>query len=154
MKQLKKKFDVYCSWTDEQLDKEFPKAKSKRDFKLERESTDFKGQSWNEMDKTNMMTFREYILFFEAYYKETGECPDKDGWTLLKDKLSDGRVAYGLWYPDGRRVGFHWSGPDSRSSDGGARVAISLNTEPLVPLSLESAIEVVKGAGCKIIKEI
>lgn len=154
MNQLKKKFDVDCYWTDEQLDKEFPKAKSKRDFKLEQECSDFKGKSWNEMDKTNMMTFREYILFFEAYHKETGEYPDKAGWTLLKYKLSDGNVADGSWNPGNRRVRFYWYGPDYRYSCSGARVAISLDTESIVPLSLELAIEQVKEAGYIIYKEI
>ena len=157
MADLKKKFDVYCYWDDKQLDKEFPapKKKTSRTFSLQQESSDFKGQSWNEMDKTNMMTFREYILYFEAYNKETGEYPDKDGWTRFKDgPLSDGRVAYGLWSPDYRQVRFYWDYPDYRNSKGGARVAISLNPAPLVPLSLESAIQQVKEAGYIIYKQI
>jgi hypothetical protein len=136
---LKKKFDVYCYWDDKRLNKEFPvpKKSTTRRFALEAESSAMKGSSWNEMAsiRDSLMTFREYILYFEAYHKETGQYPDEKGWTFFRDHLSDGSVAGGDWRPVSRGVRFNWYYPGRRNSSGGARVAISLNSlDSLVPL--------------------
>lgn len=144
---LKKKFDVWSYW-DQDLDKNFPvpEKPTSRKFKLEKECTDLKGQSRNDMEKhsAELMTLREYILYFEAYYEQTEEHIDKDGWTIFQDRLPDGGVACGRWYPHDRDVGFSWYGADRRCSSRGARLAISLNSSKLVPLPLETRVKVLE----------
>lgn len=145
MQNLKKKFDVYSYWNDKELDENFPAPKkpTTREFSETQESNDFKGKYWNEMDKSEMMTFREYLLFFKAYHEKTGKYPDVDGWTIFKDSLSDGYVAYGGWAPDSRQVKFDWNCPGFRNSRSGARVAISLNpSATLVPSALPETLTI------------
>lgn len=136
MAELKKKVDVYCYWNDKELDKNFPKPEkaTTREFAIEAESSGMKGSSWNEMKdiRDGMMTFREYILYFAAHFHETGRYPDEIGWTLFKDGLPDGSVAFGFWNPYARRAYFSWNGPDFRNSPGGARVAISLSPSAML----------------------
>lgn len=138
MDDLRKSFKMFSYWDNRELDREFPipKELTSRSFNMETESSVMKGSSWNDMEniRKSMMTLREYILFFQAYFKETGNYPDIDGWTLFKDRLSDGDVARGGWLPALREVGFYWCYPAYRDSRGGARVAISLDSSaPLVP---------------------
>ncbi|HEY4832767.1 MAG TPA: hypothetical protein VIH61_09450 [Waddliaceae bacterium] len=131
MDNLRKKFTVYSYWNNKELDNNFPQLEetTTREFIVEQESSTMKGSSWNDMAdiRDDMMTFREYILFFEAYHKETGEYPDDKGWTLFKDSLPDGYVAYGRWYPGDRGVRFSWNGPGYRDSNCGARVCLQSN---------------------------
>lgn len=131
MKALKKKFDVYSYWNDKELDTNFPKPKkaTERSFSMSKKP-DVLYKSWDDMAdiRESMMTFREYILFFEAYHEETGEYPDVVGWTIFKDSLPDGDVADGCWDPASREVRFGWYYADNRNSDSGGRVAISLNS--------------------------
>lgn len=143
MAQLKKKFTVYSYCNDKELDTNFPKPKkaTTRSFSMSKEP-DVLNKSWDDMAdiRDSLMTFREYILFFEAYHKETGEYPDGVGWTIFKDSLPDGRVACGCWFPAPRKVGFFWSYPDLRHSNSGGRLErdVSLSSSSsLVPSATE-----------------
>jgi len=146
MNELRKKFKVYSYWSDEELDKDFPVPKeiTVREFAETQESTDFKGKSWNEMGKTNMMTFREYIMFFQAYYEKYKKYPDEIGWTVFKDSLSDDWVANGCWSPGSREVGFGWNNSGNRYAYYGARVAISLCDSSAISCSLTDMPPVIK----------
>jgi hypothetical protein len=145
--ELKKEFDVWSYWDDEELDKLFlpPKKTTTRTFELEQESNVMKGSPWNEINKKHgdgMMTLREYAIAFSLYFKETGKYLDEVGWTYLRDSLPGGGVADGYWYPHDRRVEFHWYYAGNRDSGGGARVAISPDSLNLVPsATLESRVE-------------
>jgi hypothetical protein len=164
MDKLRKNFMVYSYWDNEELDKKFPapKESTTRQFALENEASAMKGRSWYDMVdiRESMMTFREYILFFEAYHEETGKYPDEKGWTLFKDSLSGGRVASGYWRPGGRQVWFSWDDPGNRLSPGGARVALQLNAHtpislnPRMPLSLVIAIKICKENGFEVYKKM
>ncbi len=140
MDDFKKKFDVYCYWDNDELDKYFlpPNYITTREFNLS-ENPDILNKSWNDLkdQREDMMTFREYILFFEAYHKKTGKYPDNIGWTFFKDALPDGDVARGLWFPDYRQSEFYWSYAELCSPNIGARRAIS-NPSTLTSSSLES----------------
>jgi len=146
MDNLRKKFSVYSYWDNDELDKNFPvpKETTTREFTDTQESTDFKGNSWNEMDKTNMMTLREYILFFQAYYEKYKKYPDEIGWTVFKDSLSDDWVANGCWSPGSREVGFGWNNSGNRYAYYGARVAISLCDSSAISCSLTDMPPVIK----------
>ena len=148
MRHLKETFEVYSYWDYKELDKEFPKPENPttRTFPLEAESSAMKGSSWNEMEpiRESMMTLREYILYFEAYHKETGKHPDAEGWTIFKDRLSDGYVARGYWYPARRGVRFGWSRPVDRDSCDGARCAVAISLPPcdsLAPSATDETLE-------------
>ena len=146
MANLKKTFDVYSYWDDKELDDNFPKPKKSttRSFAIEQESSDFKGNSWDQMRlserKDDMMTFREYILFFEAYHKETGKYPDEEGWTVFRDSLRGGAVANGYWHPNDRGVWFDWRRSDDVGPNIGARLAISPSSLNLDTLPTELTI--------------
>jgi len=130
MKKLEKKFKVYSCWIPEELDENFPPPtkNTTRYFSEEQESSYHKGKSWDEIkDKEPMMTLREYILFFQEYYRKNGIYPDEKGWTLFRDSLPSGEVACGFWnpYPLFRKVKFSWNGSVYSHSFMGARIAVS-----------------------------
>ena len=140
MTKHREQFDSWCYWSNKELDKYFlpPLIKTVREFNFS-ESPDVLNKSWNDLkDQNEQMTFREYIIFFEAYYKETGDYPDRETLTFFKDALPDGHVAHGYWDPSSLRPKFCWYGPRDCDPSVGARLAISLNSSPL---SLESRIE-------------
>lgn len=153
MDNLRKKFEVYSYWDNDELDNNFPAPKEEtvRHFSLSA-TPDVLNKSWNELkdQREDIMTLREYILFFEGYYNATGKYCDQTKWTFFRDVLLDGYVAYGDFC--GGKVEFDWSHPSFCRPYVGARLAISLN--PSSTLSLESAIKVVKEAGYQVSKII
>lgn len=153
---LKKRFNMYSSFNESDINRYFPPPKKKtvREFYLS-QKPDVLGKSWNDLSdvRESMMTFREYILFFEAYYDATGEYLDRETNSIFRDMLSDGGVAFGYWYPGYSEVRFGWDGAGCYDVDIGARLAISSSASLKTP-SLESAIELVKKNGYKVIKEM
>lgn len=90
------------------------------------------------------------------HFKETGERL-MSNWYSRTSSLGSGgnRVDVGYFDAGGLYVGSYWN--DDRSDFIGLSSARKLDTgtlEPIENLSLEKAIEVVKGAGYKVVKEI
>lgn len=146
-KRIKDKFGAWSYWNEEELDKHFPvpKKTTTRYFPEQAESSDRKGESWNQMKDVHkdMMTLREYILFFIVYHEKTGDYPDKNGFTLFQDRLPSGGVASGDWDPDPdfRGVRFGWGWPGSSYSSVGARLAMSPEPSNLVPSAIHKCPE-------------
>ena len=107
----------------------------------------------------NSCTLRERILMELAYFEETGKHLDVDNITLCAgSRFRVGLVPIGYWYD---RFLIYWFNPSYRSSYLRSRSVVSnpstLNlevSESLIPTPLGEAIEVVKKAGYKVIKEL
>lgn len=147
MDTLRKETNVYSYWNNEELDKLFPAPKetTTREFKDSTEP-DMLNKSRDSMEGTPIMTLREYILATMAWKKKTGGYLDQIGVTILNNKLPDGKVASGYWFPDDSQVSFSWGHSGARGSRIGGRVAVSLSS------SVDSAIEQVKKAGYQVSK--
>jgi len=150
--ECRKHFKVSSYWDDEELDKHFkaPKEATTRYFNKTVESEN-KGKSRDDMEGKPLMTFREYVIFIVQHWKETEEHLDLEGWTFFQDRLPDGRVAYGRWYPGLSQVRFRWFRSGARYSDAGGREVVSLSSSPTC--SLEEAIKVCKEAGLVVMKQ-
>lgn len=137
MDKFKNKFNTYYYWSSGESDTNFPQPKESttREFKEEQESTDYKGQRYDEIpNKEELMSFREYLIAFEYYFDKYGRYLDTDGITLFGDRLpSGGKVAFGRWYSRSARAEFTLGSRNCSLPCLGARVAISLN-----PLSLKT----------------
>ncbi len=131
---LRKEVGVSSSWSNEELNKNFPvpKEATTRHFKDSREP-DTLGKSWDDMQGTPIMTLREYILAQLQWKKEKGRWMDEKGWTVFADRLPCGSVAGGHWCPGDSQVGFDWDVSDERRDRAGGREALPSPTSPLVP---------------------
>lgn len=140
MKKLEDNFKVYSYWDSEELDKNFlpPKEKTVRYFKKQQEP-DMLGKSADDVKDIPTMTFREYILFFIAYYKETGEYADKKGLTITSSRLAGGNAALGYWLPDDVKVKLRYDYGDYRNDNAGPREAFSLESSNLVPSAMDTS---------------
>lgn len=124
-----------------------------------------KGKDWNdckelvEKEKGQMLNFAEMIFFYQEYFKATGKYIDKDEWSWTSSRSSDGfLVCVGRCDSVGVSVSLSW--PGRSLSNLGVRFFRSALPEAeagqaaAVPCNLEMAIEKVKEAGYKVIKEI
>lgn len=129
-----------------------------------------KGKSYDdflsEKDKT-YMTARQYLLLAIHVFKELGEHLDVKGWTRTSSLWSDGYLVHGSFRPTYREVCLSPGYRAYRNSDYGPReqLKLTLLTSSFNPSerskaimfdenALKSAIETVKGAGYKVIKEL
>jgi hypothetical protein len=98
-----------------------------------RPNADTMNMSPNQLRKTGKLylRLRGYGLAFAVHKFATNKPLDPETFTWFpEDRLSDGYVAFGNWYPDDRQVGFSWSSPDGRDSGSGARVAMPIPLKP------------------------
>ena len=98
---------------------------------LVRPNADTMGLSPDELRRTgkSYLRLRGYGLAVALYNFAKNEFLDPETFTWFpEDRLPDGDVANGDWFPDYRQVRFNWYGPGYRISNGGGRVAISLAT--------------------------
>ncbi len=79
----------------------------------------------------NWLGLRGYALAFAVHHFATSEHLDLQTWTWFPaNRLADGRVANGRWFPDFREVRFSWDSSDYRREEIGSRLAIPV---PLLP---------------------
>lgn len=132
--------NAWSYWSKDELDKEFPQPSktTKRYFKVQKDP-DILGKSANQMKDMNIMTLREYMIFYLKFKKETGEYPDEKGWTITSSRTSGGEVAYASRCGSG--FGAYWSRGDDAGPRGGGREVVSLESSPLVDLTLESRLK-------------
>lgn len=132
---LRKEFDVWCYLSDEELDEQFPRVKSERQFKDTQEADeDLKNLSANDLKKKCIegITLRERLIFEWDYFKETGEHLDVKNITLCSgSRSSDGDVPSASWDPAYRRFYVDWYFPGNRSDDLRSRSAVSLESSDL-----------------------
>jgi hypothetical protein len=98
-----------------------------------RPNADTMGKSPNDLRETKKLylRLRGYGLAFALRFFAKKDWLDPQTWTWFpEDRLSDGSVAYGGWYPAYREVRFYWNGPARRSSHCCARVAIPVSLKP------------------------
>jgi len=117
--------DFWTEWGNA-IDVTFPipKNQTTRYFSKHRETISVSNLNFGTLQKLNGMTLREYIIFFQKYFKEFGRYPDEKGWTVFSDALPSGFVADGGWRSGHRQVAFYWSSPCREYSLAGAREAI------------------------------
>ena len=125
--ECKKKFVVWSSWSDKELDKQFPipKKLTTREFRDNVEADEeFKNLSANDLKEKypdkEFITLRERLIMELEYFKKTGKHLDIENTTLCAgSRRTDGFVPCVYWYPDDRRLGVGWCGPGVAS--GGLR---------------------------------
>lgn len=155
LQKIRDKMSVYSYLSDEELDKQVPPPKetTKRYF-LEQQypDTETLGMSYNDFTAKNLpvITIREYMILFLAYYEKTGKLLDKKGWTRTSTLDAGGDVVCGHSYDD--RFGLSWDDRDESGSGGGPRSAMLPSTP--TSLSLEQHIEAVKQAGYEVYKKM
>ncbi len=143
MKLMKKKFNVWSYYDNEQLDKDFPAPKeaTEREFlDMPEPDADTLGLSVKQAERAgnvNGITLRERLLFELAYFEKHGEHPDKIGVTLCGgSRYSDGFVPSVCWGLDDQEVFVDWCRVDYSCAAGGLRSeAVSL--EPSSSLTLK-----------------
>jgi hypothetical protein len=115
--EMRKKFDVYCYYSDEQLDKDFPVPKeiTEREFKdnIEADEADeeYKSMSAKELDGKGIVgiTLRERLLMEIQYFDKTGYHLDIESITLCSgSRDSGGDVPSVYWSPAYRMVYVDW----------------------------------------------
>ena len=92
-----------------------------------RPNKDSMNLSPNQLRETgkNYLRLRGYGLAMALYHFATREYLDSETFTWFpEDRLPDGGVADGYWFPSYRKVGFYWGSPYDRYSSSGARVAM------------------------------
>lgn len=157
--EMKEKFDVYCWYSNQQLDKDFPPPKkaTTRYFKKTVEADEeHRNKSANDLEKEGVKgcTLRERLFMELEYFEETGGHLDIDNITLCSGSRSSGGGVPGVgWDADSRRVCVGWSDPVYRDSGLRTRAAVSENLE-LDTLPLDSALKLVKEAGYVIYKPV
>lgn len=152
------KFPVWSYLSDEELDKQFPapeKATSRIFLDSIEPDKETLGKSVQEADPNQKgITFRERIIMELEYFKKTGNHLDIKGATFCSgSRNADGYVPGCYWYGGKFRVDWYYLGHSY--SDYGVRSAVALDSFSFNPEpDIEKAIEIVKQAGYKIIKEI
>ena len=152
------KFPVWSYLSDEELDKQFPapeKATSRIFLDSIEPDKETLGKSVQEADPNQKgITFRERIIMELEYFKKTGNHLDIKGATFCSGSSNaDGYVPGCYWYGGKFRVDWYYLGHSY--SDYGVRSAVALDSFSFNPEpDIEKAIEIVKQAGYKIIKEI
>lgn len=163
MQRMRDKFNVWSYYDDARLDTEFPKPKAatERAFLCHQEpDPETLGLSVREAEEkghTNGITLRERILLELAYFEKTGEHLDVKGITFCSgSRYSDGGVPVMGWDSGDQEVQVRWCSLGYSNSDYGLRSAVSLNPSSSFPsdeVGIENAIQIVKDAGYKVIKE-
>lgn len=133
IKKMKEKFNVWCIWSDEQLDEQFPAPKNKitRKFlKSQEPDAETLGLSINQtlgkgITQEQSISLRERLLLEIAYFDETGEHLDLIGWTLCGGSRSAGGSVPSVdWNPYNQKVGVDWFEVDDSDSERGLRSCI------------------------------
>jgi hypothetical protein len=129
--EMKKKFDVYCWYSDEHLDRDFspPEKITTRYFKDNQEADEeYANKSANDLEAEGVkgITLRERFLMELQYFNATGKHLDIDNITLCSgSRRSDGSVPGVYWSTDNRKVYVGWSRSGYRYSVLRARAAVS-----------------------------
>lgn len=158
---MKSKFPVWLYYDDERLDKDFPAPKkpTTRYFLDSVEpDPDTLGLSVNETLKKGIkqedgITLRERLLMEIDYFDRTGQHLDVKGATFCSGSRCSGGHVPSVGLDSDGKVGVYWCYLDNSFSKNGVRVQFPLESYTL-NTSLENAIQIVKDAGYKIIKEI
>lgn len=154
--QCKAKFPVWSYYDYTELDRQFPppkKAKTRYFKKVVEADKENRNKSLEQCQKEGLeiITFRERLIMELQYYEETGEHLDRDSATITGSLDSDGYAVDVYW---GGSVGVRQYGVRDADPHWASRAAVYLETSPLSPSDLKSAIETVKNAGYKIFKKI
>ena len=125
--EMKNKFNVYCRYSDTQLDEDFPPVKTERKFKYAQEADEEnKNKSANSLNQLKQITLRERLIFELEYFKREGKHLDIDAWTLCAGSCyGDGDVPDVDWDSDFREVCVYWCSPDCADDDLRSRSAVS-----------------------------
>jgi hypothetical protein len=150
------KFPVWSYYDDVLLDEDFPSPKEAtiRYFldsqEPDKETLSLSVREVEAKGYTQGITLRERILLELSYFEKHGMHMDIKGITFCSGSHdSCGDVPKANWNDSKFRV--NWYNLDNSNSDNGVRSAVS--PEPSVSSNLESAFELVKSHGYKIIKE-
>ena len=117
--ECKKKFVVWSSWSDKELDEQFPipKKLTTREFRDNVEADEeFKNLSVNELKEKypdkEFITLRERLIMELEYFKKTGKHLDIENMTLCAgSRRTDGFVPFVYWVPDYRKLEVIWCCP-------------------------------------------
>lgn len=136
MELMKKKFNVWSYYNNEQLDKDFPAPKEATErYFLDSVEPDSEtlGLSTKEAEAkgfTNGITLRERMLLELEYFERTGNHLDIKGVTLCGgSRYSDGGVPRVDWYLDDQEVSVSWYGVDYSFATGGLRSCVNIEKE-------------------------
>ena len=157
--QMRKQFPIYF-YDEENADKNFPAPKNKtiRYFKKVVEADEENAnKSADDLRDVAGITLRERLIMEMQYFSETGKHLDIENWTLCSgSRYADGSVPCADWDPTHGRFEVDWTNHGDRDAHLRFRVAVSLSPSSSNPseMSIETAIEMVKKEGYKVIKII